>query len=95
MNIKTKDIQFITNTLLDEIKEDLDFNFTTFWNIPFEEGQSLYKPEQKVSDLREDWKQIEHILVNEKYRLDWTDFEHLGNIIKALGLKMKNLKEVK
>lgn len=74
--------------VLDELGEEFNLEFCTYWNNSFKEGQSLGPPEPRVSDIRKDVETVRNIIPKKK-SLSYEDFEALGSLIKALGLQIE------
>jgi len=96
MFVKVQEIKELIATLMEKVEEiedyQIELNFTTYWNVPFVDGQNLITPNPIANDLRDEWKTLKNRSYNYR-RIGHEDFEMLGNIIKAVGLKIESIDE--
>jgi len=98
MIVRVEDIKKVALTLLNKIDSigdyQIDLNFTTYWNISFEDGQSLIPEKPTPNDLRDEWRTLRDTSSDNR-PVKKEDFEMLGNLLKAVGLKIERLNEEK
>jgi len=98
MVVRIETIREICKNILDKTEEitpiDIELNYTTYWSVPFDDGQKLSPSDPIVNDLRDDWSCLKGVLDTRKDPKQ-LDFEHLGNIFKAIGLRLERIKEKK
>jgi len=98
MLVRIEELRAIFKNMIDKLEEvspiEIELNFTTYWTTTFDDGQSLNPPKPFVSDVRDDWRNIKKELYSHKLPTQ-NDFELLGNLLKAVGLKLDRLKEEK
>ena len=93
MKVSINDIKSLCEKILERIEdkcfEEVDLNFSTYWTIPFKDGQSLHPSDPKVNNLIEELEYLQRLL-NTKERPNNKDIYRLSSIIRALALKIEN-----
>ena len=92
MKLKTEKLRKLCSILIDhaedQLKDEMDLSYSTFWVTKFKDGQKLEQPVPTVADLRDDIKEILERLDDDDCMLSVLDFDRLGNIIKAIGYEI-------
>jgi len=97
MIIDTSALRILCKSILDKTEKafpnEIDLPFSTYWTVPFKEGQSLFPPTPTVRDIRDRWKEIQKNGL--KKEISPQEIQALGDLFIAIGMKLEQERDEK